>query len=96
MVKLYIEVEADPEDIGEEPYSASFEADGRKYNVSDVRPVEEPLEFGGYLYERNRYNSDTLVKAYEALMLDGMSRQQATNCVTRLQNAGILFRERLP
>lgn len=39
------------------------------------------------------YDDDTMVKVWSALEAS-MTPKEATECVSRMQNAGILFRER--
>ena len=44
MIKLYLEVDADPDDLSvEEPYYARLEVDGRSFDVTDIRAVEERM-----------------------------------------------------
>lgn len=43
---------------------------------------------------RDYSDDETLRKVYDALRLSGLNDQHATECVSMMQNAGILFRER--
>lgn len=40
------------------------------------------------------HDENTLVKVHEAIVKEGLNEQSATEIITTLQNAGILFRER--
>lgn len=46
------------------------------------------------LSEHTVHDADTLWKVYDALSKVGVIDQQATDAITQIQNAGILFRER--
>jgi len=42
------------------------------------------------------YTEGTLYKVYEALRASGATEEQAQSAINGMQNAGILFRERVP
>lgn len=44
--------------------------------------------------EKLTYDEDTMTKVYQAFYDSGISEDTATEIVSRLQNSGILFRER--
>jgi hypothetical protein len=50
----------------------------------------------GYEYEEVRYNEQTMVKVRDAIRVEGLKERVVDDIVNRLQNAGILFRERVP
>ena len=56
---------------------------------------DEPVEVDGWLYDETRYNEQTLVKAKDAIETVVRNRLALEDILSALQNAGILFRERL-
>lgn len=44
--------------------------------------------------EKETHTEDTLLKVREALMKTGLAEDDVTHCISDMQNAGILFRER--
>ena len=47
-------------------------------------------------YDRTRFNEDTLFKVRDSLISYGLSDSDVTDCITHMQNKGILFREVAP
>lgn len=46
--------------------------------------------------DESYYTEETLYKVYRALRASGMSEDQSERAINEMQNAGILFRERIP
>jgi hypothetical protein len=64
--------------------------------MDDQSPVAEtPVEDPAYIYETSRYNAETLDKVYDALHETSLDETEVGDAVSALQNAGILFRERV-
>ena len=66
---------------------------------------DEPVEVDGWLYDETRFNEETLVKVKNVFQLwmrnasgidlESFDEVYANELITALQNAGILFREKL-
>lgn len=67
---------------------------GISSSTSTGKLDDPPVEVDGWLYDETRYNEKTMQKVHD-ILLEYIMGEQVIEVIGQIQNAGVLFRERL-